>query len=159
MSEATQYRLRLPDGNEYGPVSMDTIVGWTRQSRVPRNASLVEEPDGTVRPVMDVPELHPFFQAMGAAASHHDKHSSISSLIPYRNVPALTGYYLSIAALLPIIGLPIGLVAVILGVVGLSRVRANPACKGTVHAWIAIALGTIGFMISLVMLVLLMIPY
>ncbi len=159
MTEAIRYRLRLPDGNEYGPVSMDTIEAWVRQSRVPRNASLVEVPGGAVRPVMDDPQLHRFFREMDPASPHHDDHSSVSSLIPYRNLPALIGYYVSIAALLPLIGLPIGLVAVILGVVGLGRVRANPACKGTVHAWIAIGLGATGMTISLAIVILVAVSF
>ncbi len=63
----------------------------------------------------------------------------VSGLIPYKNPPALIAYYLGLFSLLPCF--PIGLAALVLGGMGLQRVRANPEVRGTVHAWIGIILG------------------
>ena len=60
-------------------------------------------------------------------------------VIPYRNVPALLAYYCAVFSLLPCF--PIGIAAVILGVIGLKRVNERPAVRGRVHAWIGIAVG------------------
>lgn len=62
-------------------------------------------------------------------------------LIPYKNVPALISYYLGIASLLPCIGLVFAIPALILGIIGLKKRKANPEVKGSVHAWIGIVLG------------------
>lgn len=63
----------------------------------------------------------------------------VSTLIPYKNPPALVAYYLGLFSLLPCF--PIGLIALVLGVIGLRKVRANPEVHGTVHALIGIIMG------------------
>ncbi len=65
----------------------------------------------------------------------------VSTMIPYRNVPALIAYYLGIFSLIPCIGLLLGIAALILGIMGLKRAGQNPEAKGKVHAWIGIILG------------------
>lgn len=62
-------------------------------------------------------------------------------LIPYRNVPALVGYYLGVFSLLPFLGALLGPVAVALGTVGLVKVSRQPQCRGTAHAIVAIVMG------------------
>ena len=62
-------------------------------------------------------------------------------VIPYKNPPALIAYYISLLSLLPFIGLPFGVAAFILGIVGLKKRAANPVIKGSAHAWIGIILG------------------
>jgi len=63
------------------------------------------------------------------------------ALIPYHNQPALIGYYLSVFSLIPCLGLPLGIAAVVLGVLGLRKQRRDPGVKGKGHAWTAIVLG------------------
>jgi hypothetical protein len=63
-------------------------------------------------------------------------------LIPYKNGPALTAYYLSILTILCCITpLPLGIIPVVLGVMGLRKRAREPEVKGSVHAWIGIVLG------------------
>lgn len=62
-------------------------------------------------------------------------------LIPYKNVPALIGYYLGVAALIPCIGIPFGIAAIVLGILGLQKKKREPHVKGTAHAIVAIVLG------------------
>lgn len=64
-------------------------------------------------------------------------------LIPYKNPYALTAYYLSIFGLFPCLGIVLSIPAVVLGIMGLNARKANPAIKGSVHAWIGICLGGI----------------
>lgn len=78
-----------------------------------------------------------------------DDDGGVSTVIPFRNVPALVGYYVSIFSLIPVLGIVLGPAAVVLGVLGLKRAKANPRAKGRVHAWIAITLGGIGALITL----------
>ena len=62
-------------------------------------------------------------------------------LIPYKNPKALIAYYLGIFSGIPLIGLPIGIAAVVLGVLGLRERSRNPVIKGSIHAGIGIGCG------------------
>jgi len=82
---------------------------------------------------------------VAAAAGGGD--SAISTLIPYKNGPALIGYYLGVFSLIPFLGLPLGLAAVPLGIAGLKRHKRNPTDKGKAHAWVAIICGSISILL------------
>jgi hypothetical protein len=62
-------------------------------------------------------------------------------LIPYKNPKALLAYYLGIFSMFPLIGMPLGIASIILGIMGLKARNRNPIIKGSVHAWIGIVLG------------------
>ncbi len=64
-------------------------------------------------------------------------------IIPYKNPKALIAYYLGIASGLPLIGLPFGIAAFVLGILGLKDRKANPLIKGSIHAWVGIGCGGI----------------
>lgn len=66
---------------------------------------------------------------------------SMGGLIPVKNNSALIGYYLGVFALIPVLGIPLGIAAVILGAKGLKFAKLNPDAKGIGHAWTAIILG------------------
>jgi hypothetical protein len=70
-----------------------------------------------------------------------DDENVVSSVIPYRNVPALVGYYLGVFSLIPCLGLVLGPAAVILGIVGLRGASRQPKKKGMGHAITALILG------------------
>lgn len=75
-----------------------------------------------------------------AAARQGD---TTGGIIPYKNAPALIAYYLAVFSLIPCFGLPLGIAAVVLGIMGLKKRKENPAVSGTAHAWIGIVLGGI----------------
>ena len=77
----------------------------------------------------------------GQAYPGQNQGDATGGLIPYKNPKALISYYLGIAALLPIIGFPFGIASFVLGILGLKARKANPAIKGSVHAWIGILFG------------------
>jgi predicted Zn finger-like uncharacterized protein len=68
---------------------------------------------------------------------------AISTIIPYKNARALTAYYLGVFSLIPCLGLLLGPAALILGILGIRYVKANPAAKGTGHAIAGIVLGSL----------------
>lgn len=70
-------------------------------------------------------------------------------LIPYKNPKALISYYLGIFSLLPVLGFPLGLASIILGVGGLRARRRTPIIKGSAHAIIGIVLGVCGMPLHL----------
>lgn len=76
----------------------------------------------------------------GAANTEGD---ATGGVIPYKNPKALIAYYLGIASGLPLIGLPFGIAAFVLGILGLRARKQNPAIKGSAHAWVGIGCGGI----------------
>ena len=62
-------------------------------------------------------------------------------MVPYRNPKALAAYYLGIVSGLPLIGLPLGVAALVLGIQGLRQRKEDPSVYGTAHAWIGIGCG------------------
>jgi hypothetical protein len=75
------------------------------------------------------------------AAQAVEEGDGTGGLIPYKNPKALIAYYLGILSGLPLIGLPLGVVAFILGFLGLRDRRRNPVIKGSIHAGIGIGCG------------------
>jgi hypothetical protein len=66
---------------------------------------------------------------------------AVSTIIPYKNGRALAAYYLGVFSLIPCVGLLLGPAGLILGILGLRYVKANPTAKGTGHAIAGIVLG------------------
>jgi hypothetical protein len=101
---------------------------------------------------------------------------AMASVVPFRNLPALAGYYCAVFALIPAAiavlanvlpdtaasrigppallafpaGILMGLLALALGLLGLSKVKQEKHVKGTGHAATAIGLGAIVAVVSLV---------
>ena len=69
---------------------------------------------------------------------------AIAGMIPYRNKPALIGYYCGVFSLIPGLGLLLALPSVVLGMVGLVQGIRHTENRGKVHAIIAIVLGLLG---------------
>jgi hypothetical protein len=76
-------------------------------------------------------------------------------MIPTGNVPALVAYYLGFLAVVPaagtwlklptstlaVVGIVLGIVAILVGIQGVTRSRRVPAARGGAHAWTGIVLG------------------
>ena len=82
----------------------------------------------------DMPQATPVY----VQSEEGDKTGGV---IPYKNPKALIAYYLGILGGLPLIGLPIGVVAFVLGVMGLRDRKQNPVIRGAFHAWVGIGCG------------------
>ena len=67
---------------------------------------------------------------------------AVATIIPFRNVPALIAYYLGIFGLIPCVGLVLGPAALILGIIGWRKARAQSKAHGTGHAIAGIVLGS-----------------
>ena len=66
---------------------------------------------------------------------------STGGVIPYKNPKALLAYYLGIFSVIPCLGIFLGVAAFVLGIQGLKYRNEHPETKGSVHAWIGIAVG------------------
>lgn len=135
------YRIIGGDGNEYGPVSAEELQRWLSEGRVNGRTKTQAEGEADWRPLSAIVEFAglcppPLLQPQSAPGS-----DAVNKVIPYRNIPALAGYYCGVFALIPLLGIVLGLIALGLGIVGLRVARSNPAAGGKVHAWIGIVLG------------------
>ena len=147
------YKVRSSNGKEYGPADLDQIVQWAREGRLERDSMLVPVSGGEVKPVLAEPRLAAVLSAPPSIPGSlpTSDEAPLSGLIPYKNPPALIGYYVSIFSCFPILGLLLGPAAIVLGIVGIRRRSADPKRRGLAHAWIAISFGVIGTCISLLM--------
>lgn len=68
----------------------------------------------------------------------------VQRFIPARNVPALLSWYFGVFALVPVLGVPSGAVAIVLGIIGVVKARKPNVRVGMVHACLGIALGILG---------------
>ncbi|MBM4195373.1 MAG: DUF4339 domain-containing protein, partial [Gemmatimonadetes bacterium] len=77
----------------------------------------------------------------------------LSTIMPYKNKPALVAFYCGVFGLIPVFLGPLalfGIVPLVLGIMGLRNARANPGAKGTAHAWVAIVLGGLETLVGIV---------
>ncbi len=86
------------------------------------------------------PGTHGTAQAPPAQATSSGD-NTLGGLIPTKNAPALTAYYMGIFCIVPFLGLLLVLPAIILGIVGVSKADKVPTAKGKIHAWVGIILG------------------
>ena len=99
------------------------------------------------------PPEPPIIPSTGAS----NQGDATGGVIPYKNPPALTAYYLGLFSIIPAIGLILGGLAIILGIMGLRRRKEQPFIRGAVHAWIGIIAGGISVLIHLLVITLIVI--
>lgn len=105
-------------------------------------------------PLAQQPGFGPQAGYGGPQGMHPDQQGDATGgLIPYKNPKALIAYYCGILGLLPVIGLPLSVAAIVLGILGLKARKQNPIIKGSVHAWIGIVLGMVATLYNTLILV------
>ena len=141
-----QYKIKGTDGGEYGPVSTEELQQWIAQNRCTRESLVEVDGSGEWVPLATLPEFQDAFAAPPPAPAQGE--GGVSTVIPYKNVPALIAYYVGVFCIIcpPLLCFP----AIILGVIGLRRVKENPEIKGTAHAWIGILSGSFFLLLSIV---------
>lgn len=83
----------------------------------------------------------PASETLTSPLSSSDPNETIRFFVPYTNPYGVISYYLGLSALLPFLGIPLGIAAVILGMIGLVKAQKNPHIRGKYHAWAGIILG------------------
>ncbi len=74
-------------------------------------------------------------------ASQPPAREGLEVLIPYKNGSALASYYLGVFGLIPLLGLPLSVLAVVFGHKGLRDFKAHPDKHGRTHALVGLILG------------------
>ncbi len=149
------YRIIGADGTEYGPVSGDQIRQWLAEGRL--NSQSLARPDtgGNFAPLSSYAEFGAFaapppFQQPPAPTTND---GTLGGLIP-KNSKALVSYYLGIFSLIPCLAIPMGITAIVFGVMGLKYADQNPQAKGKAHAWTGIICGGLFVLLNLIVIVL-----
>jgi hypothetical protein len=153
------YKIRGADGQEYGPAGSDQIRQWITEGRVDQKTPVLVTGASDWTALDSVPELAARFTpstppVISAAAAKPQSGGGLNVIIPYKNVRALTAYYLGVFSAIPILGMPLGLAAFILGILALRFRRKNPAAGGVVHAWIGILAGGFFGLVYLALIIL-----
>lgn len=137
-----------------GPVTDYELRSLIESGQVRPDMLVWRKGMGQWAPAMRVPELELSLAAGHAAratapptvpgavmAPPDTSGDATGGLIPYKNGPALAGYYTSVASLIPVAGLLLGPVAFGLGLAGWRKAGERPAVRGKAHAIVAMVLG------------------
>ena len=157
----TSYKILGADGQEYGPVESDEIKQWIKEKRLERKTPVFATGAKDWAFLESVPELVALFErivppvlAPAAAPAPPKSGGGLNVIIPYKNARALMAYYFGVFSVIPVLGIPLGLTAFILGILGLRFRRKHPGAGGVVHAWIGILVGGFFGLAYLVLIVL-----
>lgn len=153
------YKILGGDQKEYGPVTSDQVREWIAQRRAGAETMVRAEGATEWQPLGTIPEFAPALLAplpagVAPTATVVTPDNPLSMVVPYKNPKALIAYYLAIFSLIPCLGLPLGIAAFVLGLLGRKAAQAHPHHHGTVHAWIGIVLGGLCGLGNLVILIL-----
>jgi hypothetical protein len=154
---STNYTILASNGQEYGPVHAEDIKQWIADGRVEKKTPVLVEGTRDWVFLESVPELAALFAQAAPpvlSAAKPKSGGGLNVIIPYKNVRALTAYYLGVFSVIPILGMPLGLAAFTLGVLGLRFRRQNPEAGGAVHAWIGILVGGFFGLVYLALIIL-----
>lgn len=146
-----RHLVRLPDGQTFGPADVPLPIRWANERRIPQDAAILEvdnegRPMGepipatgfdAIRFIITAPPTTPATPAQALPAEE----GFIQRAIPTRNTYALVGYYLAVIGLLPVMGVPFSIAAVICGIIGYVRWRQDHDARGKTHAIVAIVGG------------------
>ena len=151
ISADTLFYIHTVAGHRFGPGNLATLEQWALEQRIPRDATLiaVDDHDGTqpinVQSILRLARIinAPPIVAMPRTSSANTSPNA-PAIVPYSNQPALAGYYVGVFALIPGIGIVLGIVAIWLGIKGIRKWQAEPQSKGLGHAIVAIFLGIVG---------------
>jgi hypothetical protein len=119
-----------------GPYTLEQVRGLSQSGEL-RPTDLVW-PQGAVAPLTV------------ATLLQEGQSDATGGMIPYKNGPALTSYYLAVASLIPCLGLLTGIPAFFLGLKGLKKVKAQPWVRGSVHAWIGVVVGAVMVLLNII---------
>ena len=144
------YKIIASDQKEYGPVDADVVRQWITAGRATAKTMACRCDAAGWKPLEAWPEFGELFSAPRpntavpppiSAPVPPSTGGGMNTIIPYRNPLALAAYYLGVFSLIPFLGIVLGLLAFVLGILGLRFRRRNPSAGGKVHAWIGIIVG------------------
>lgn len=131
------YKILGDDGQEYGPVPIAQVKKWIKENRLEKTTPVFPKGAADWVFIGSLPEFAAAFEP--GARDKPEKNPAASS----QNPKARTAFYFGIFSVIPILGAPLGLIGLVLGLRGLVFYWKNPAAGGKVQAWAGISLGGI----------------
>lgn len=90
------------------------------------------------------------------AASQSAVPDIMNQIVPARNKFALNSYYLGVVGMIPLIGIPFGITAIVFSKKGKIYANQNPGVGGEAHCRIGVGLSIFGFILSFIFFLLIM---
>ena len=86
-------------------------------------------------------------------AKNRFRHNQIvrGTPLPFGNPQAVAALYLGIFTTIPVLGIFLGLLALIFGLIGLNKVKHNPEVRGRAMSWVGIVIGGINCLLFFVL--------
>ena len=72
---------------------------------------------------------------------YQSQDDTMQKFIPTKNMPSLWAYYMGVFGLIPFVGLPLSIAAIVLGFMGLKKFKATPTPGAKGHALAGLILG------------------
>ena len=126
MSEMARYKIIGDDGREYGPVPLDDLKKWILEGRLNRSTRVLSESDSEWRMLDQIPVLADMLPPPVAPFPNVEFHTG-----PKTNQFALVGLILGILSvtlgLCCCDGIPFSLPGLVVSIIGLRQVKADPS--------------------------------
>jgi hypothetical protein len=133
-------KIKCPKCAALLPIAAPEGAAITKE-KPPAKPEGIAETITTLEEVEDDEGEEPRPRKMARNIRRDPTEEAVSTIIPYKNGRALAAYYFGVFSLIPCAGLLLGPAALILGILGLRYVKANPTAKGTGHAIAGIIMG------------------
>jgi hypothetical protein len=142
-------------GQQVGPYSLKQVNSAIAEGRIVADEYQAWHKgcDGWI-PLAQIPGIHSaglLPAGMTAPPPAPVQGDVTGGIVPYKNPPALLAYYFGIFGLIPFLGIPFAVAAIVFGILGLKRRRSAPVVRGQVHAWIGIVLGSLSILGHLIL--------
>jgi hypothetical protein len=154
------YKIIGADHKEYGPISAEQVRQWFSEGRVNALTRVQAEGSGLWKPLSEWPEFASLFPA-GPPPSPSPVSPTIPppvSVAPYSAAPvtnkmAAWSMGVGIFSVLCCMCWPTGIVALILGIVALSQIKADPKQTGQGFAVAGIVTGAVAILFGIVAII------
>ena len=125
-----EWTVQDTNGQEWGPYTLEELRQYVAEGRI---LGTWQVSDGVSACTVD--------DVLGLRETRKGDEGVIEKMIPYKNQPALVAYYVGLFAFIPLIGVALGIIAVIYGIQGLRLSSEDAEVRGRTHAWVGIICG------------------
>jgi hypothetical protein len=151
----TLFKVKTVAGETYGPAPRSEIAAWAADGRISPEDMIT--PDGgepqhasTVDWICDALASRTPPRHQSEVDRSGNAPNALEHIIPTGNAPAIAAWYLGVFGLIPVLGLPLAVAAIAMGIMGLKR--ASEVKVGLWHSILGVFLGVIVLFITALVL-------